>query len=103
MAIHARALLLTSLAALTAACSQPDPARLKTGDELYDYYCRSCHQENGLGEYLENLTHPVQVQHHELVLIIRSGYRFEHPPLHLPQLSPEQADAVVKYAMALRR
>lgn len=87
-----------------AACSPQDPTRLKGGDELYDYYCRSCHQDTAVGAYLEQAVRaPEGLRPHEIVLMIRHGYRFDHPPVHLPQLTPEQADAIARYVQTLKQ
>ncbi|MBV1788772.1 cytochrome c [Marinobacterium sp. D7] len=90
---------------LLAACGPKDPARMKSGEELYDYYCRSCHVERNLGARLERLpSDRAQLKPHELVLMIRHDYTqpSRHPDIRLPQLSPEQADAVAQYAYKLR-
>jgi len=78
---------------------------MKTGDELYDYYCRSCHAEQNLGGRLEKLPESRRIlKPYELVLMMRHRYETPtpHPDIRLPQLSPEQADAIAQYAYALR-
>ncbi|GGC08448.1 hypothetical protein GCM10011352_38460 [Marinobacterium zhoushanense] len=89
---------------LLVACGPKDPARMKTGEELYDYYCRSCHSESNLGPRLERVpAGSKQLKPHELVLMMRHDYTrpSQHPDIRLPQLSPEQADAVAQYAYML--
>lgn len=89
---------------LLAACGPRDPARMKSGEELYDYYCRSCHAEHNLGPQLELLpSDRAQLKPHELVLMMLHDYTrpSQHPDIRLPQLSPEQADAVAQYAYSL--
>lgn len=94
------ALLLPALSA----CGPQDPRQLKRGDELYDYYCRECHRHSTVGARLEGIPPGVQgPQAHELVLMIRHGHALDHPPVHLPQLTPEQADAIAGYIETLRR
>ncbi|SEG61455.1 Cytochrome C oxidase, cbb3-type, subunit III [Marinobacterium lutimaris] len=83
-------------------CSSKDPDRLSKGDDLYDYYCAACHEENNLGRYLEQVPlHQRQMQAYEIVLMLKQGYSGAHPEFSLPQLSDEQADAVARFAYSL--
>lgn len=93
------ALLLPTLSA----CGPQDPLQLERGDELYDYYCLECHRQSTAGARLEGIPPGVQgPQAHELVLMIRHGHALDHPPVHLPQLTSEQADAIAAYIETLR-
>jgi len=80
-------------------CGETPPERLKAGDELYDYYCRHCHLEQGLGAYLEQLpAGPNAPAPYEIVLMIKHGYDLGHKGMpSFPQLSDQQADAVALY------
>lgn len=86
------------------ACGPKDPTKMKTGKELYDYYCRSCHEEKQLGGYLEKLpaAHKT-LKPYELVLMMRHNYEnpSKHPSIRLPQLTPEQADVLAQYAYGI--
>lgn len=87
---------------LLSACGPQDPSSLRDGNDLYDYYCAACHRKNDLGARLENL--PLserKLRPHEIMLMLRHGYEFEHPAVYLPQLTPEQADAIAQYAYSL--
>lgn len=84
------------------ACDRSNPATLQQGDELYDYYCASCHEERGLGRQLEHLP-PQQrsMQAHEIVLMVTRGYTGQHPEFTLAELSDSQADALARYTYSL--
>ena len=93
--------LLSSLFAL-AACDSDDPARLTQGDKLYDYYCAACHEERGLGRYLEKVPfNQRRMQEYEIVLMLKQDYSGEHPAFSLPQLSGAQADAIADFTYSL--
>lgn len=96
-------LMLTPLA--LSACSDPPPERLKGGDELYAYYCRNCHQQQGLGPQLERLpARTPPLQRHEVVLMIKHGYGEAHRNMPVfTQLSDAQADAVAHYILLQRQ
>lgn len=103
---------LTLLASVTAllllsGCDQtPDPKSLtrslKTGNDLYAYYCKDCHRNRGLGPHLENL--PVterSLKDYEIMLIIKFGYSDRHS---MPSfdLSDENAEAIAEYLVQVR-
>jgi mono/diheme cytochrome c family protein len=86
---------------LLTGCGDPPPGQMKQGDELYTYYCQNCHQQSGLGPFLERLppTEP-PLQRHEIVLMI------EQRKTHMPtfsQLSDQQADALAAFVIERRR
>jgi mono/diheme cytochrome c family protein len=90
---------------LLTGCGDPPPGQMKQGDELYTYYCQNCHQQSGLGPFLERLppTEP-PLQRHEIVLMIKHGY--EQRKTHMPtfsQLSDQQADALAAFVIERRR
>lgn len=97
-------LLATLTTLLLAGCSQPTPDRLKRGDELYAYYCRSCHEQQGMGAYLEKLPlTPASLKLHEVVLMIKHGYPQGHRRMPVfPQLSDTQAEAVARFILQQR-
>jgi len=95
--------LITSL--LLTGCGDPPPERMKKGDQLYSYYCLNCHEQSGLGPFLQQL--PLRersLQRHEIVLMIKHGYDQGHT--HMPtfrQLSDQQADALAAFVIQHRR
>jgi len=90
---------------LLTACSDPPPERMKQGDQLYAYYCQNCHQQTGLGPFLEQVPLTERsLQRHEIVLMIKHGYDQGHK--HMPtfsQLSDLQADALAAFVIERRR
>lgn len=85
-------------------CSESSPEKMKDGDELYTYYCRSCHEQTGLGPFLEHLPlNTASLKQHEVVLMVKHGYPQGHRDMPVfPQLSSEQADAVASYILQQR-
>ena len=85
-------------------CGETPPERLKKGDELYSYYCRNCHEQQGMGPFLEQLPlTPASLQRHEVVLMIKHGYPQGHRGMPVfPQLSHEQADTLAHYILQQR-
>ncbi|WP_372834749.1 cytochrome c [Pontibacterium sp.] len=99
------ALIVACLSLATTGCEKKfDPTRLKDGKSLYDYYCISCHQNQGLGPYLENL--PItdkSLKDYEIMLVIKYGYNSEHSMPTFDNLSADQAEAVASYMVKKRR
>ncbi len=98
-------LLLSAMAGLgLSGCGETPPEKLKKGDELYAYYCRSCHEQQKMGAFLEQLPlTPASLKHHEVVLMIKHGYPQGHRSMPVfPQLSHEQADAVARFILQQR-
>ncbi len=94
--------LLLSCLSLLSACSSDDPSRLSKGDELYEYYCAACHEDRGLGRYLEKVPlNSRNMKAYEIVLMLKQDYSGKHPPFSLPQLTDKQADAVAAFAYSL--
>lgn len=91
--------LLPLLLPLLQGCGETPPERMTKGEQLYDYYCRHCHREQGLGPYLEHLpAGPDAAAPYEIVLMIKHGYNLGHRGMpSFPQLSEKQADAVALY------
>ncbi len=89
---------------LLSGCGDTPPERMKAGDELYEYYCRSCHENKGLGPYLEQFpAGPDAPAIYEIVLMIKHGYDLGHKGMpSFPQLSDEQADAVSDFIHSRR-
>ncbi|MBV0932455.1 c-type cytochrome [Marinobacterium weihaiense] len=100
-----RKLLLTAMVALLGGCGEPAPESLTRGDELYDYYCRNCHQQKGLGPFLEQLPlTSTSLKRHEISLLITRGYPRRHHDMPVfSQLSLEQADALAHFILQQRR
>lgn len=100
----ARLLLPASLLLMLTGCGDTPPERMKAGDELYNYYCRHCHEKQGLGPYLEQFpAGPDAPKAYEIVLMIKHGYDLGHKGMpSFPQLSDQQADAVATFIHSRR-
>lgn len=96
-------LLIAFVSFVLAACGEKDPVRMKTGEELYSYYCMDCHKKSGLGAFFENYPQAKRpIQAYEIVLMIKYGYSQGHSMPMFAQLKDEQADAVAEYSVMLR-
>lgn len=93
-----------TLLPLLSGCGETPPERMKAGDELYGYYCLDCHQQKGMGPYLENAPAGADAPAiYEIVLMVKHGYDLGHKGMpSFPQLSDEQADAVASFIHARR-
>lgn len=84
-------------------CGEKDPRRMKSGEELYNYYCAQCHKEMGLGAYFELFPQSRRpIQAYEVVLMIKYGYSQGHSMPLYDQLNDKQADTVAEYSVMLR-
>lgn len=92
-----------SILALLSGCEKTtDPGSLKSGPELYAYYCKECHRNRDLGPHLENL--PLtenSLKDYEIMLIIKFGYNDRHS-MPAFDLSDENAEAIADYLIEVR-
>lgn len=103
MNILSQLLALCLISTFLIGCGEKDPSRLKTGEELYSYYCMDCHKKENLGGYFENYPKKARpLKDYEIVLIIKYGYSNGHSMPVFSQLSDAQADTVARYAVSLR-
>jgi len=87
----------------TAGC-QDKLQPLKTADQLYDYYCKQCHQQKGAGAYLENLSAEQRtMQTYQVILMIRYNEPGSHPMASFDQINDEQANLLAEYVVKLNR
>ncbi|MBT3144707.1 c-type cytochrome [Neptunomonas phycophila] len=96
------AVLLLTIICLTGCQEKQVP--LKTAEQLYDYYCKQCHQQKGAGAYLENIP-PQQrtMQSYQVILMIRYHEPGSHPMASFTQLDDQQADLLAEYVVKLGR
>lgn len=99
-------LLLLSALLLAGCDEQPStPATMKTGGELYNYYCRNCHKLRGPGELMEKRdpSRP-PLKPHEIMLLIEYGSPLRHlDQPKFPELSPKQIDLIASHVSKLQR
>lgn len=100
--LHLCPMILASI--VLSGCGEPSPQSLKHGDELYAYYCKSCHAQKGMGPFLERLPlTSASLKRHEVVLMIKHGYPQGHSDMPVfSQLSLEQADAIAEFILQQR-
>jgi mono/diheme cytochrome c family protein len=96
--------LLLGLSALVAlsGCQQkaPDP---KTGQELYDYYCKACHAQNpSVGAYLEKLPKDKKrMASYQVLMMLQYQDQPPHPPISLTHLREDKANRLAEFVVRL--
>ena len=76
---------------------------MTSGEALYNYYCKTCHAENGPGAYMEK-QQGEPTEPYKIVLMIKYGYDKEkHGMFSFSQLSENQADKLARYTFLLQR
>lgn len=90
--------------ALLSGCFSNEPTDSLDGEELYSYYCQQCHKKDGSGDQLAGFpaNKRTQLQEEQVVLLIRNGDPARPAMPTFPQLSEEQASAVVDYLFSLK-
>ncbi|MFW1676621.1 c-type cytochrome [Pontibacter sp. JAM-7] len=85
-------------------CGTDDPRKMTSGEELYQYYCQSCHAKGNPGAHFElSRTHP-PLQSHQVLLLFRYGYRAGDEVHQMPQfdlLNDQQSNALTEYVVKL--
>eukprot|EP00764_Aduncisulcus_paluster_P000343 gnl/Carplike_NY0171/1047_a1433_621.p4 GENE.gnl/Carplike_NY0171/1047_a1433_621~~gnl/Carplike_NY0171/1047_a1433_621.p4 ORF type:complete len:110 (+),score=5.83 gnl/Carplike_NY0171/1047_a1433_621:40-369(+) len=94
------ALLLSAL--LLSGCEETPPERMKTGEEIYNYYCKSCHEQKGPGAEMERYSGTTAPKPYKVMLMIKfDKSTSKHHTTTFNQLSDEQAEAVSEYTVSL--
>ncbi|WP_415899262.1 c-type cytochrome [Neptuniibacter sp. QD48_11] len=96
--------LLCTTALLLSGCDREiPPERMKSGEDLYGYYCKECHTKHGPGAYMEKFAGKEPMEAYKIILMIKYGYNKEkHSMPVFDQLSEKQADAVAQYVVKLQ-
>ena len=99
-----RVLPLLLFATLLSGCFNNEPADSLDGEELYSYYCAQCHKKDGSGDKLAGFpaNKRTQLLEEQVVLLIRKGDPARPAMPTFPQLSEQQASAVVDYLFSLK-
>jgi len=105
---HKLPLLLLSTA-LLAGCGEEapkvkTPEQMKTGHELYDYYCRHCHKLRGPGELLEkrDQSRP-PLANHQLMVLMQFGSEERHKGMPtFMDTDPEKLQLIANYVVTLQ-
>lgn len=96
--------LLFCLAFWMTGCSNDDPRRMTSGEDLYNYYCQSCHEKRGPGAHFERHHTQPPLEAHQVLLLFRYGYRSGDEAHQMPQfdmLSEKQTTALTEHVVAL--
>lgn len=94
------------LSFLLGGCGEEEipPAKMTSGKDLYNYYCKNCHEQRGPGASMEKASDKEPMKPYKIVLMIKYGYeKDKHGMSVFDQLSEKQADAVARYAVELQR
>lgn len=98
--------LLTAVVLLTALTGCEDeaitPDKMKTGAELYEYYCKACHEKQGPGAMMERYASKEPMTVHKVILLIKYGYNARHNMPAFKEFSDEQADMLATYVVGLQ-
>jgi mono/diheme cytochrome c family protein len=96
----ARLIFLLLGTSLLGACEkEPAPPHVKTGEQLYNYYCAECHQGSGDGTFLKGVP-PVRytnLTYRELAHLILGHSRADSSRMPEFEISKQQADAIAIY------
>lgn len=78
------------------------PDKMKTGAELYDYYCKACHEKKGPGAYMERYASKEPMTAHKVILLVKYGYNARHSMPAFQEFSDEQANMLAEYVVNLQ-
>lgn len=92
-------IILTSMLGFLAGCGETPPEKMTSGKELYNYYCKECHDSEKAKFQIYN----EKLKPYQVVLMIKYGYKKNnHGMMVFSQLSEKQADAVASYFIKLQ-
>jgi len=98
--------LLSSLALLTllSGCEEEaiTPDKMKSGAELYDYYCKTCHEKKGPGARMEHLAGKKPMKPYKVILLIKYGYNARHNMPAFKDFSDEKAAMLAQYVVQMQ-
>jgi nitrate reductase cytochrome c-type subunit len=95
-------LAVTSLALMISGCG-PKAPNPKTGQELYDYYCKACHAQNpNVGSYLQNLpSDKKRMASYQVLMMLQYQDQPPHPPINLSGLREDKANRLAEFVVRL--
>lgn len=98
---HILSILALSAIFLVGCEKQTPPEQMKSGKDLYGYYCADCHTRKGPGANMERLADKDPMKTYKIILMIQYGYDQGHQMPVFEQLSEKQAGAVAQYTHEL--
>lgn len=97
---------LTLLTFVLAGCTddQDKLANLRSGDELYTYYCADCHAKRGPGAKFENRNKNRRaLAEYQILLLMEMGDPKRHAGMPtFPQLEPAQKGKIARHIVQLQ-
>lgn len=98
---RASTLILTTI--LLSGCDgETTPENMQSGEELYNYYCKNCHELKGPGANMERYTGEKNLKPYKVMLMIKFNKASpKHGMTTFTQLSDNQAEAVSEYMVNL--
>lgn len=79
------------------------PNKMKTGKELYIYYCRDCHAKKGPGAYMESFSNRKPMRSYKVILMVKYGYSSTHQMPIFSQFNDKQTAMVAQYVVNLQK
>lgn len=92
------------LTVLIAACSN-EPDASSSGEELYNFYCASCHKKNGDGKFLMRIpaNKMTGMSKADVTTLIKSGHSSKPMMPPIEGISYTQARKITDYLWTLKR
>lgn len=78
------------------------PDKMKSGQELYVYYCKGCHEKKGLGPFMEHRTGK-PMKPYKVILMVKYGYSSSHQMPIFKQFNDKQTAMVAQYVVNLQQ
>ncbi|MGH1461639.1 MAG: c-type cytochrome [Neptuniibacter sp.] len=78
------------------------PDRMKSGAELYGYYCESCHAKQGPGARMEKIAGKDPMPAYKIILLIKYGYNARHNMPAFHDFSDEKAALLAQYVVQMQ-
>lgn len=105
--INTRLVILPALLTLLlSGCSDDSPPQTTStdGEELYSLNCARCHKKDGSGDFLKGIpaNKRTALLEEQVVLLIRQGDPSRPEMPQFPNLTEEQASAIVDYLFSLK-
>lgn len=78
------------------------PKSMKSGDQLYGYYCMDCHEKKGPGARMERIAGKEPMKPYKVILLIKYGYNARHNMPAFHDFSDEQAAMLAQYVVNMQ-
>lgn len=75
---------------------------MKTGEQLYLYYCQDCHERKGPGARMERLAGKEPMKPYKVILLIKYGYNARHDMPAFREFTDEQAALLAQHVVNMQ-